>query len=355
MSDHDTPREAQRRQATVVFADISGFTAMSEKLDPEDVTDVMNGCFALVERIVLDHGGTIDKFIGDAVMALFGAAGALEFAPRRAVQASLEIRAAIDRFTIERRLPVPLRVHIGINSGLVIAGDVGGVKRRDFTVMGDTVNLAARLEDASEKGQIFVGPETWAQTREDFEFRKLKPLALKGKAEPVQAYEVLHVKQRADVPPLAASARRLSSQIVGREQELEQLRARIRHLVQGHGGVVSIVGAAGIGKSRLLAEVAGMPELDAATVLVGRCDSVEVGRSYHPFVELLRSWSGVQASDRDEDAFEKLATAIASLLPEDAGEVVPFVATVMGLEPQGAARERVLDLPINLIPIGEFP
>ena len=344
MSDHDTPREAQRRQATVVFADISGFTAMSEKLDPEDVTDVMNGCFALVERIVLDHGGTIDKFIGDAVMALFGAAGALEFAPRRAVQASLEIRAAIDRFTIERRLPVPLRVHIGINSGLVIAGDVGGVKRRDFTVMGDTVNLAARLEDASEKGQIFVGPETWAQTREDFEFRKLKPLALKGKAEPVQAYEVLHVKQRADVPPLAASARQLSSQIVGREQELEQLRARIRHLVQGHGGVVSIVGAAGIGKSRLLAEVAGMPELDAATVLVGRCDSVEVGRSYHPFVELLRSWSGVQASDRDEDAFEKLATAIASLLPEDAGEVVPFVATVMGLEPQGAARERVLDL-----------
>ena len=344
MSDHDSTREAQRRQATVVFADISGFTAMSEKLDPEDVTEIMNGCFAMVEQIVLDHGGTIDKFIGDAVMALFGAVGALENAPRRAVQASLEIRDAIDRFTIERRLPVPLRVHVGVNSGLVIAGDVGGARKRDFTVMGDTVNLAARLEDASEKGQIFVGPDTWSQTREDFEFRKLKPLALKGKADPVQAYEVVAVRPRGDVSPLAASARRLASKLVGRDHEVEQLRSRIRRLVQGEGGVVSLVGPAGIGKSRLLAEVASMPELDAATILAGRCDSVEVGQSYHPFIELLRSWAGVQASDRDAGALERLGTAIASVLPGDAAEVTPFIATLLGLEPTGAAHERLRDL-----------
>jgi len=130
MSEQSESRESQRRQATVIFADISGFTAMSEKLDPEEVTEVVNDCFAMVERIVHDLGGTIDKYIGDAVMALFGADRALENAPRRAVTAAIEIRAGLARLNQERRLPAPLAVHIGVHSGLVIAGEIGGEKKR---------------------------------------------------------------------------------------------------------------------------------------------------------------------------------------------------------------------------------
>lgn len=341
MTERDESRESQRRQATVLFADISGFTAMSEKLDPEEVTEVMNGCFAMIERIVQDHGGTIDKFIGDAVMALFGAAQALENAPRRAVSASLEIRAGITRFTKENRLPVPLEVHIGVNSGLVIAGDVGGVRKRDFTVMGDTVNLAARLEDASERGQIFVGPSTYSDTENDFEYRKLKPLALKGKAEPVQAYEVLGVKEKTHLPRLGAATRHLASELVGRDKEIGLLRDRIVRFAQGESGMVSIVGDAGIGKSRLLAEISSLPELAATTILAGRSDSVGAGLSFHPFVDLLRSWAGIKASDPEPEAFEKLTATIAALLGDNTGEVLPFVATLMGLRVTGSSAERI--------------
>jgi len=333
--------ESQRRQATVIFADISGFTAMSEKLDPEEVTDVMNGCFEMVERIVHKHGGTIDKFIGDAVMALFGAANALEDAPRRAVGAALEIREGITVFTREHHLPVQLEVHIGVNSGLVIAGEVGGEHKRDFTVMGDTVNLAARLEDASERGQIFVGPTTHAHTHQHFEYRKLKPLALKGKSEPVQAYEVLGVKEKADVPKLGAATRQLSSELVGRDHELGLLRDRIVRFTRGESGMVSIVGDAGIGKSRLLAEVAAIPELDATTILVGRSDAVGSGLSFHPFVDLLRGWAGIKASDPEVDALRKLGVAIDAVLGAHAAEVLPFVATLMNLRVKGQDAARI--------------
>src|SRR5262249_2647757 len=157
-----------------------------------------------------------DKYIGDAVMALFGAGEALENAPRRAVLAAMEIRSGLEKFNRERDLPVPLQVHIGVNSGLVIAGDVGGAVKPDFTVMGDTVNLAARLEDASEKGQIFVGPTTYAVTADHFDYRPTKKLALKGKSEPVQAYEVVAIKDRSHLPKLGASTRQISSDLVGR-------------------------------------------------------------------------------------------------------------------------------------------
>jgi class 3 adenylate cyclase/tetratricopeptide (TPR) repeat protein len=329
-------RESQRRQATVFFADISGFTAMSERLDPEDVTDIMNGCFAMVERIVHEHGGQVDKYIGDAVMALFGASQALENAARRAVLASMEIRSGLEQFNRERDLPVPLQVHIGVNSGLVIAGEVGGQVKREFTVMGDTVNLAARLEDASEKGQIFVGPSTWAATREDFEYKPTKPLSLKGKSEPVQAYEVVGLKEKTHLPKLGTTTRHIASKIVGREKEVAALTDRLASLLAGEGGIVSIVGDAGIGKSRLLAEISQSPQLEQASVLLGRSEAVGSGVSYQPFVELLRDWAGIKRTSTDEQALGELDTAFDSLPGISKEEVLPFVATLMGCRLSGA-------------------
>jgi len=314
---------------------------MAEKMDPEDVTTVMNSCFRMVEGIVTGQGGTIDKYIGDCVMAVFGAPYAVENSARRAVLAALEIRARLQQFNREQRLQVPLDVHIGINSGLVIAGDVGGDVKRDFTVMGDTVNLAARLEDASERGQIFVGESTYSYTREHFEFRKLQPLTLKGKSEAVTSFEVLASKERTGGPRLGSATRQIGSDLVGREKEIGLLREGVVRLLGGEGGVMSIIAEAGLGKSRLVMELAGMQELERATLLEGRSESLQSGKGYQPFIDLFRHWAAIKDEDPEAQAFAKLEERVTALAGEDADEILPFVATLMGLRLTGAHAERV--------------
>ena len=152
------PSESRRRFATVVFADVSGFTALARRLDPEELADAMNRCFHVLEEVVTAHGGHVDKYIGDCIMALFGVPQALEDAARQAVNASIEMRNRIVRFNEEQHLPERIDVHIGINTGLVLAGDVGGQQKRDFTVMGDTVNTAARLKDARSSARSGWAP-----------------------------------------------------------------------------------------------------------------------------------------------------------------------------------------------------
>lgn len=314
---------------------------MSEKMDPEDVTDVMNGCFQMLERIIRERGGTVDKYIGDCVMALFGAEHVVENSAAQAVQASLEMMAGLERFNDERSLPVPLKVHIGVNTGLVIAGEVGGDVKRDFTVMGDTVNLAARLEDASEKGQIFVGPETYSTTHQLFEYRPLEPLSLKGKEKPVQAYEVLAPKRRDEVPRLGKATRKIAADLVGRDTEIGELRRAMTSVLRGDGRIVNLCGEAGLGKSRLLLEASKDEILDRATVLVGRSQSVGARESFHSFVEQLQQWASIEDEDPESVAFEKLAAHVSEAVGEATPEVLPFVATLMGIPLDEASARRI--------------
>lgn len=195
-------KESERRQVTIVFADISGFTSMSEKMDPEEVTSVMNDCFAILGKAITDHGGTIDKFMGDCVMSVFGAPVAIEDAPKRAINAAIEMRSKLHQFSKRESLSISLGIHFGINSGEVISGAIGSAGKKEFTVMGDAVNLASRLEELSEEGQILVGQSTYQETRDYFAFKQLDPVSLKGKEKPVPIYELLSrrtVKDRARV------------------------------------------------------------------------------------------------------------------------------------------------------------
>jgi len=336
MTSPELSADSQRRQATVLFADISGFTAMSEKLDPEEVTGIMNSCFAMLERIVVTHGGHVDKYIGDCIMALFGVPTAIEGAPRQALKAALEIRAAVDQFDKDRHLPVPLRAHTGVNTGLVIAGAVGGEAKHDFTVMGDAVNLASRLKDAAANGEIYVGSNTYAQTRAEFEYHPLKPLSLKGKKEPVTAYQLLSAK----LTPERPWGRSIGSPMIGRNQELSAVRDRLRRLLDGKGGIVSIIGDAGLGKSRLLAELAKLDEAKRTLWLEGRAPSLGQSLSFHPFIDLLRQWAGIAGGDAEQVALSKLEAAITAVAGADTGELVPFIATLMGLRLSGAQAAR---------------
>jgi class 3 adenylate cyclase/tetratricopeptide (TPR) repeat protein len=341
MPTEPTDRGSERRQATVLFADVSGFTSMSEKMDPEDVTAVMNGCFAMLEQAVHAHGGTVDKYIGDCVMALFGVPVAVEDAPKRAVNAAIEMRRNLAQMNRDRGLAVALDIHIGINTGLVLAGQVGGQVKRDFTVMGETVNVASRLKDVAPLGSIWVGPETYRFTRDAFEYKALRPLALKGKEQTVAAYEVLSATQHVHRLKPARSGRMVFSSMIGRERELAALEQAIVATVEGTGGIVSLVGEAGIGKSRLMSELGALASAGRSTILEGRSLSMGESLSYHPFIDLLRHWTGIKEEDGEQAALAKLAEAVTPLFPETAGEILPFVATLMGMRLGGAHAQRI--------------
>ena len=254
---------AERKQVTVMFADISGFTAISETLDPEDVRSLINACFELLGAVINRYDGYIDKFIGDEIMALFGAPIAHENDPERALRAALDMMAALQTFNSQyrNRLPRPLALHFGINTGLVIAGGIGTAARQDYSVMGDTVNLAARLEGLSESGQILVGQNTYRLAAPFFEFKTLEPVSVKGKAKPVQAYRLL--KAKVAVAGQARGLKGLASPLVGRNEELAQLKGALKRLQAGQGSLISLIGEAGLGKTRLMADLkAAAPELE---------------------------------------------------------------------------------------------
>ncbi|TMH09928.1 MAG: adenylate/guanylate cyclase domain-containing protein, partial [Betaproteobacteria bacterium] len=167
-------QQPERKLVTVMFVDIAGFTAMSERLDAERVREIMNGCFDLMVPVIVRYGGVIDKFIGDGLMALFGVPHATEHHAEHALRACLDLFGAVREYNDERGLA--LGIHIGVNSGLVVAGGMGSAGRQDYSVVGDAVNVAARLEDASRVGETLVGPATRRLTCERFEFDALEPI-----------------------------------------------------------------------------------------------------------------------------------------------------------------------------------
>lgn len=184
--------ESQRCYATILFADIHGFLPLSESMDPEELVCLVNCWFELTEPIIELHGGIIDKYIGDSIMAFFLDTGQKRESAQKAVRTAIEIGRSLYRFNVEKKLTIPMQLHMGINTGLIISGMVGGVHKREHTVMGDTVNIASRLEDMSDEGQILVGYNTYIETQDDFDYKQSKPLILKNNQE-ISVYELLPV------------------------------------------------------------------------------------------------------------------------------------------------------------------
>lgn len=326
----------ERRQVTVLFADISGFTSMSERLDPEDVHAVVNDCLKELVQAVYQYEGMVDKFVGDCVMAVFGAPIALEDDAERALRAALAMRESlqgINRRWIDR-LGKPLDFHIGAHTGEVIAGNVGNDLRMSYTVLGDTVNLAARLQDAAKAGQIFVSEKTYQMTRGLFEFKKKSPMQVKGKKDPVQVYEVMHARIQ---PSKTRGIEGLASPLIGRDRERDALQKVMADLKGGAGGIVMLLGEAGIGKSRLLAEIRPAGG-DEATWLAGHCFAYNRSLSYGPFLDLLRRFSAITDEDSEQGASAKLRARLAEILPGDKRAYVVLAQLLsMSLEREEAA------------------
>jgi class 3 adenylate cyclase len=245
-----------------MFADLVGFTALSEKLGPEEAYRVATGCLRLLDGVVRRHGGAVDKYLGDALMAVFGYPVRLEQGPAAAVRAALEMQREVASYNREIGLELPLGLYVGINTGPVTAGDIRGPVVREFHVLGDAVNTAARIKSKAPIGHVYVGPDTWEATRDLFVYEALKPMAMKGKAEPVPVFDVRAARRGAE--RLGAEG---AGPLVGREAELVALRDRLGRLAAGEGGVVAVVGPEGIGKSRLLAEATSAKECEGVSRL----------------------------------------------------------------------------------------
>lgn len=247
----------QRKQATILFADVSGFTALSETMDAEEVAGVMNDLWQLVDRAILEHGGRIDKHIGDAVMALWGVEQAREDDPERAVRAALAMQTAVDAFCQTHHAPLALR--IGVNTGLVLVGQVGTTG--EFTVMGDAVNVASRLEHAAPVGGILISHDTYRHVRGVFDVQPLDELPVRGKASSLRCYVILRAKPRA-FRTATRGIEDVETRTIGRDAELLTLQnAFSDSLDDSQARIVLVSGEAGVGKSRLLYEFENWLEL----------------------------------------------------------------------------------------------
>jgi class 3 adenylate cyclase/tetratricopeptide (TPR) repeat protein len=294
------PQEV-RKTVTVVFCDVTGSTAMGERLDPESVRRVMSRYFAEMRAALERHGGTVEKFIGDAVMAVFGVPAIHEDDALRAVRAAAEMRDAFRVLNkeLERDYGVSLAARIGVNTGEVVAGD-----HADTLVTGDAVNVAARLEQAAEPGTVLIGEKTLRLVRDAVVVEPVPPLEVKGKSEPLAPCRLVQV-----TPGVAGFARRLDSPMVGRERELVKLRQAFESAIADRScQLFTILGTAGVGKSRLVEEFLGSP--GEATVLRGRCLPYGEGITFFPVGEVLKEAAGLDDFDAPDEIERKICAVL---------------------------------------------
>ena len=303
------PPQEVRKTVTVVFCDLKGSTELGDRLDSEALREVLALYFSAMKPALERHGGMIEKYIGDAIMAVFGLPRMHEDDALRAVRAAATMREALDELnsTLQAEFGVTLENRTGVNTGEVVAGDTGDSQR---LATGDTVNVAARLEQAAPAGDILIGESTYRLVRDAVEVVPVEPLALKGKPEPVPAYRLLSIA--AD----AASTRSAGRPLVGRAREIAALDAEFRRSVAGpEGRLITLFGEAGVGKSRLIEEFVNSLT-DEATVLRGRCLSYGDGITFWPLAEVLRQAAGVVPEDSEEDAHIKLKSCFGEQLAD---------------------------------------
>ena len=321
------PREV-RKTVTVLFCDVTGSTALGERLDPESLRDMMARYFTKMSFVIEGHGGTVEKFIGDAVMAIFGVPEVHEDDALRAVRAAADIQVALGTLNkeLERDRGASLRCRLGVNTGEVVAGT------GDQTIAtGDTVNVAARLEQAAEPGTVLIGQDTFRLVRDAVEVEPVAPLELKGKSEPVPAYRLLRV-----TPGAAGHVRRMDSPMVGRSRELSLLRQAFERAVTDETSVLfTVLAPAGAGKSRLVEEF--LTDAAPAMVLRGRCLPYGEGITYFPVLDAVKQAAGLADFDAPEIVREKVCTVLDG---DEHGDVVcGRIAQLLGVANEGAGEE----------------
>ena len=325
------PPEEVRKTVTVIFCDLKGSTALGEKLDSESLREVLSAYFSAMRQVLERHGGTVEKYIGDAIMAVFGLPRLHEDDALRAVRAALDMKTALQQLNPRLRAAwgVTLQNRTGVNTGEVVAGDLSTGQR---LATGDTVNVAARLEQAAPDGEVLIGETTFRLVKDAITAEPVEPLELKGKSKRVPAYRLVGVR------PGEAITRRVGLPVIGRDAELRLLlEAFGRTLDSPHCEVVTVLGQAGIGKSRLIGEFVGQVG-DRALVLRGRCLSYGEGITFWPIAEVLRQAAGILPEDLEEEERAKLW----SLTGAEHADAAPRIESLMGFGSGSYGKDELL-------------
>ncbi len=328
--------EGERKQVTVMFCDMEGFTGLSEKIDPEEVYSIMDQIYEILIHKVHDYEGTVNEMAGDGIMALYGAPIALEDAPLRAIRSAYSIHREIARFNDrtkqEKENFPPLKMRIGIHTGPVVVGTLGNDLRVEFKAVGDTVNLASRMEGLAEPGSTYVSEDTFRLTEGLFRFEALGEHAIKGKREKIKAYRVIAPgtsRTRFDV-----SAERGLTPFVGRERELELLLDGFDRAKTGRGQAFSIMSEAGVGKSRLLYEFRKAVSNEDVTFQEGKCLSYSRGVVYHPVIDIVKSNFDIKEGDGAAEIKEKLKRGL-NVLDADEASTLPYLLELLSVKDSG--------------------
>jgi class 3 adenylate cyclase/tetratricopeptide (TPR) repeat protein len=316
--------EGERKLVTVLFADVANFTAMSEKLDPEEVHQIMDGCFRILMDEIHKYEGTINQFTGDGVMALFGAPVAHEDHAQRACYAALSIQNTLVDYDekLKKDRGIDFKMRIGLNSGPVVVGSIGDDLRMDYTAIGDTINLASRMETTAKPGTILSSGHTHKLVRDYFKFESLGKIQIKGKEEPQEAYELLatsEVKTRIEAAAIAGLTK-----FVGRRREMEALYEALERTRSGSGQVVGIVGEAGVGKSRLILEMRRQFRKEEYRYLEGQCLHYGGSMAYLPLLDILRSYFEIKEGEQEPPVKNKMKEKIFQLDEKLKAVLPPF-------------------------------
>ena len=315
------PPQGARKTVTVVFCDLVGSTALGERLDSESLREVLDRYFTEMRTVLERHGGIVEKYIGDAIMAIFGLPRAHEDDALRAVRAASEMLVALESVNadLERDCSLSLANRTGVNTGEVVVGDPSSGQR---LATGDAVNVAARLEQAAATNHVLIGQPTYRLVKDAVLIEAVEPLALKGKSERLPAFQLIEVRRE-----VAGISRHLDAPLVGREEELARLLETFERVVEDRTcQLVTVLGEAGVGKSRLVGEVANRLR-QHATVLAGRCLSYGEGITFWPLAEVIRHAAAIT----DEDSADVARHKIDDLIRAEEREIAERVASILGL------------------------
>ncbi|MGB3341053.1 MAG: adenylate/guanylate cyclase domain-containing protein [bacterium] len=317
--------EGERRNITVAFADLSGFTALSETMDPEDIANIINDFFTRMLKIVFKYEGSVDKFLGDALMVLFGAPIAHHDDPERAVRAALEMQQEMQRFNKENKAPTPLAMSIGINTGPAVALNVGSEDRMEYTVIGDAVNLAARLEGVSKAGEIIISHNTYQKIADVVEVEKKPSVKVKGKKKPILNYLVKEMREHYKLPDIT------KLEIVGRQQERQIIEACLADTKKNQITILGVVGEPGTGKTRIGLEAVLLARKDNFSTFNGRSMPYETNSAYATVISLLNDYFKIKKEASEQDKKLLISLKLKNLgLSLD--ETMPYIGALYGLQ-----------------------
>ena len=328
--------EGEHKQVTVMFCDLAGYTSLSEKLDPEETYSIIDQVYEILIHKVHDFEGTVNEMTGDGIMALFGAPIALEDAPQRAIRSSLAVHKEMTRFSDrlkqEKENVLPLKMRIGLHTGPVVVGTVGNDLRVEFKAVGDTVNLASRMEGLAAPGTTFVTEQTFRLTEGLFRFEAVGERKVKGRKEHVKVYRAIAPSTSRTL--FDVSTERGLTPFVGRGRELELLLDAFERSKSGRGQAFSIIAEAGMGKSRLLYEFRKAVANEDVTFLEGRCLSYSRGVVYHPVIDILKANFDIIEKDGELEIKEKVKKGL-EILETDETSTLPYLLELLSVKNSG--------------------